>query len=252
MSGKSGLATASYREMSEFERHAMNAQEAHELPAGYRLTELGPMPEDWQVVRLGEVLYEVPLNARRILIRDDQRYMRIVTKLYGKGIELKDVVAGAQISSRVMYRVEAGDFLFSKINIRKGAYGVVTERLAGAVVTTEHPILRARDELLNIHFLSYYLMQPHSWELFKLHAKGFSGKERVKVREFLSVSLPLPPLPEQKVIVQVLRTVEEAKEATERVIAALRQLKKSLMRYLFTYGPVPLDQAESIPLRETE
>lgn len=26
------------------------------LPAGYRLTELGPLPEEWRVVRLGEVI----------------------------------------------------------------------------------------------------------------------------------------------------------------------------------------------------
>lgn len=32
-------------------------EEKSELPAGYHMTELGPLPEEWRVVRLGEVAH---------------------------------------------------------------------------------------------------------------------------------------------------------------------------------------------------
>jgi type I restriction enzyme S subunit len=77
----------------------------------------------------------------------------------------------------------------------------------------------------------------------------FKAINKSKLEEF---KIPLPPLPEQKKIAAVLSAVQSAKEKTEDVLKAAKELKKSLMKHLFTYGPVPAAEAGNVPLKETE
>jgi type I restriction enzyme S subunit len=103
--------------------------------------------------------------------------------------------------------------------------------------------------VLDNTFLFYYLLSVKD----RLAAQGTGTTfQSINKSTLLSLDVPLPPLPEQRAIAHVLDTVQRAREATERVIAATRELKRSLMRHLFTYGPVPIQDADKVPLKETE
>ena len=116
----------------------------------------------------------------------------------------------------------------------------------------DFPILQLIDTLADRDFIALCLSRPNTWEPLRDIAVGTTNRRRVQVQELLRISIPLPPLPEQRAIAHVLRTVQRAKEATVQVIQATREMKKSLMRHLFTYGPVPVGEAERVPLKETE
>ncbi|MFA6459320.1 MAG: restriction endonuclease subunit S [Candidatus Paceibacterota bacterium] len=53
---------------------------------------------------------------------------------------------------------------------------------------------------------------------------------------FENIDFDVPNLPEQKVIAQTLTTVQDAIAEQEKLIAKLKELKRSMMQHLFTHG----------------
>jgi len=101
-------------------------------------------------------------------------------------------------------------------------------------------------------FAFYFIISKTGKNILLSRSTTTTGLRNLQKTDFDNIIMPLPPLPEQKKIAAVLSAVQEAKEKTEAVIRATRELKKSLMKHLFTYGPVPLQEAENVPLKETE
>jgi type I restriction enzyme, S subunit len=227
---------------------------SEELPPGYKMTELGPLPEGWEVVRLGEALEEVdervgasthPMAANLpILSLTKNEGLVLQSERFGKRIATEDV------SNYKIVRM--GQIVYNPYVIWEGAIHVLWRYEAG-LVSPVYPVLAAKEKVADPYFLDLWLRTPPAIAAYNRYSAGAVNRRRsIRKKDFFEIRAPLPPLPEQQAIAHVLRTVQRAKEATERVIAALRELKKSLMRYLFTYGPVPVDQADQVALRETD
>lgn len=170
------------------------------------------------------------------------------SRLYAEDYELR---TPAEIRSGVFFR--EGDLLLAKITpcLENGKQGIAKGIPNGwGYATTE--VFPLRPSSISAEFLAFYLKEPHLRHELASKMQGATGRQRLPKEVLASLPIPIPPPAEREAITHVLRTVQQAKEATEKVIAAAWQLKQSLMRHLFTYGPVPFDQADQVELNEIE
>jgi type I restriction enzyme S subunit len=213
--------------------------------------EEGELPEGWRWAELQEVV-TAEKEAINPLDHPDELFAYYSIPAYQQG-DNPALTLGREILSLKLL-VEERSVLFGKLNPRVPKVWLVSHKSERRkIASTEFiPLLPKAAEIAS-DFL-YYLcwsgnVMPKAQELV---SGSTPSRQRVDASSFLEIRVPVPPLPEQRAIAAVLRTVQEAKEACERVLAATRQLKQSLLHRLFAYGPIPLAHAAHVPLKETE
>jgi type I restriction enzyme S subunit len=208
------------------------------------------LPDGWQLRRLGE-LVERPqygLTASATGEPKGPRFLRI-TDIQESRVAWRTVpYCECDMDSAERLRLRPGDVVVARIGATTGKAYLIRDEV-DAVFASYLIRLRATDRLVP-DFLAFFTNSaPYCRQIDSV--KGGRLKQGINIPLLESLEIPLPPLAEQQAIAEVLRTVQRAKEATEKVIAATRQLKASLMKHLFTYGPVPLEQADRVLLKET-
>jgi type I restriction enzyme S subunit len=228
----------------------MATNQDNELPEGFKTTELGLLPQEWEVVRLGEVLEEVDRRVKEIGLKD----IPILSMTRHNGLILQQDKFEKRVASRDISKykvVEKGQIAYG-FPMDEGVIYALRKFAIGAV-SPVYEVWKLTSGIVDSDFLDHSLRTPSMIGVYKqLTSTTVQRRRIVSKRDFRKITISLPPLPEQKAIARVLSTIQRAIETQDKVIAAMRELKKSLMKHLFTYGPVSVAEAEQVPLRETE
>lgn len=199
--------------------------------AQFKDSDLGTIPAAWGVSPIGS-LFEVVERAVRMA--DEQSYRRVTVKRRYGGIELRDELRGSDIKVKSQFALEAGDFLISERQIVHGACGIVPKGLAGALVSNEYLVLKARPSV-DVRYFNYLVQQLKYAKYFMLCSQGVDiEKFLFKPKDWLKKPVPVPPVAEQARIADVLATTNEKLNALRAKLDELQQMKRGLMQKLLT------------------
>jgi type I restriction enzyme S subunit len=97
-----------------------------------------------------------------------------------------------------MFAAYPGDLVFSKIDVRNGAIGLVPDNLPKVVVTSEYPIHSPDPKKVDARYMAMLLRTPNFLKLIRNAASGTSGRKRITPENFRSLEIPLPERKDQR------------------------------------------------------
>lgn len=147
--------------------------------------------QGWTKGCLGDLLH---LAADPISVKPEQSYPNVGVLNFARGLFAKPPIEGATTSAATLYRVRAGQFVYSRLFAFEGAYAVVEKEHDGAFVSNEFPTFDINPEHASPSFLYAYFRSPGVWESIARGSKGLGDRrQRVKPDQVLNHQLWLPP-----------------------------------------------------------
>lgn len=192
------------------------------------------MNHDWPLVPLGELFSR---NDKTISMLPDERYQEVTIRLWGKGVVLRGIVTGADIPTTRRYQVSAQQFIVSRIDARNGAMGIVPLALDSAIVTNDFPSFNIDAGRLLPDYMGWLCKTADFVDKCRAASEGTTNRVRLKEDRFLRLTIPLPPLSEQRrIVARIDRLAAKISEA--------EGLRKALVHRVESFERAALSQLE--------
>lgn len=185
----------------------INKVNRKKVPDGYKKYRGILYPDDWKLQKLNEVIVKV---GSKVDVQKSEIYKQIGIRSHGKGIFYKDGVTGEEIGDKTIYWVEPNCFIVNIVFAWEQAVANTTENEKGYVASHRFPMYKAKSELVDIEYVTYFFKTEAGVNLLNLASPGGAGRNRtLNQKEFLNLNIPLPPIKEQKQIVSYFKLLEK-------------------------------------------
>jgi restriction endonuclease S subunit len=175
--------------------------------------------KNWNKVKLGtlltesKVVKEIPNADRRIRV-----------KLNVLGVEKRPIMKDKKGATKYYIR-KAGQFVYGKQNLHKGAFGIVPDELDGFESSLDIPAFDV-DESCYPEWIFYFFKKGNFYLKLKSLAKGV-GSKRIHPKQIFELDIYLPSKEEQR---KVLDEIEKAEKNNQELVKELVSQEENLSK----------------------
>jgi type I restriction enzyme S subunit len=175
-------------------------------------------------VSLSEVLTESKVESTSPDVSN-----RLRVRLNTKGIEKRPDTNDKEGATKYYIR-KAGQFVYGRQNLHKGAFGIVPEHLDGFESSSDIPAFDVHDNCLP-EWVELFLKQGNYYLHLEKHASGV-GSKRISPKIFLSLEMPLPQVEFQRKILAKINLYLEIQKNLNSEIKHQQSLLKKLRQQI--------------------
>ncbi|WP_276883171.1 restriction endonuclease subunit S [Campylobacter cuniculorum] len=197
-------------------------------PKGYKQTELGILPDNWKVVKCGEVLREVSVRNK------DDRETNIISVTNTRGFTKQNEFFGKIVASKdtTNYKIiHKNQFAYNPARINVGSIALLKDFDIG-ILSPMYVVFECK-HLLSAEYLNHWLKSYFFMGVLEDYLSG-SVRKSLNFKDMEQISIFLPPLKEQEKIAEILNAADLELSSYEKLIALKEKYKKGLMQKLLT------------------
>ena len=191
------------------------------------------IPDGWRRVRLGDVARERTQRPNS----NSQEEVFSVTKHAGfvRSIEYFNRQVFSRDTSNYKL-VRRGDLAYATIHLDEGSLGILLDAATG-VISPMYTVFEADTAQAEPKFLFSIMKLPQMVSLYKRIGEGTVHRRKsISFERLGALPLAIPTIQEQRRILAVLDSIDDAIEGAEAVIAATEGLRDALLHDLLTCG----------------
>ena len=209
------------------------------LPIGYKQTVLGPIPNSWEAVLLGDLfVFKNGLNKAKSYFGSGTPIVNYMDVYERPGLRPDDLLGRVSLTPEEIrnFKVRRGDVFFTRTSETVEEIGVASVMLYEPYDTVFSGfVLRARprDGRLNNRYKQYCFASRVVRSQIISNAT-YTTRALTNGRALSTVWIAVPPSPEQRAIAEVLSDVDGLIDSLEALIAKKRAIKQATMQQLLT------------------
>lgn len=202
-------------------------------------------PAHWRMARLGDFIASCALSLTNGFAQGGFNengqgvpHLRPFNVTDDGRIDLEHIKSVPAPRADSGYWIQQGDIIFNNTNSEELVGKTAYFPFDGKFVLSNHMTrIRVLDSLqIDAAWLAYQFLLQWDHRVFKALCRRHVGQASISLDKLSNLTIPLPPLAEQRAIARILRAAQDAIAARRREVELERERKAAFMQRLFTHG----------------